>query len=72
MKTNKKRLIALVSAAVLVAACLIFMIFFNGHFVYISTGLNSNTILKVDGISMTKTEAKILMSDARSQYEELL
>lgn len=72
MKTNKKRLIALVSAAVLVAACLIFMIFFNGHFVYISTGLNSNTILKVDGISMTKAEAKILMSDARSQYEELL
>lgn len=72
MKANKKRFIVIIVAAILVAVSVIYTIFFNGSLIYISTGLNSNTILKVDGISMTKAEAKILMSDARSQYEELL
>ena len=72
MKTNKRKIIIGAVIVAVVTVCICFMKFFNGNFIYITTGLGSNTVLKAGNVTMKKYEAMILMSDARSQYEELL
>ena len=49
MKRNKKRLITALIIIVAVAAVLVFMKFFNGNLLYISTGMGKSVVMKVDG-----------------------
>lgn len=71
MRKNKKRFI--VPIIILVVFLLIFgyIKMFNGHLIYFSTGLKKDVLMKVDNEKDYVFEAKILMSDAKTQYENL-
>ena len=56
---------------VAVAAVLVFMKFFNGNLLYISTGMGKSVVMKVDGQKTYTFEAEVLMSDAKKQYEDM-
>ena len=71
MKRNKKRLITALIIIVAVAAVLVFMKFFNGNLLYISTGMGKSVVMKVDGQKTYTFEAEVLMSDAKKQYEDM-
>ncbi len=70
-KQRKMRLIALLITAV--AALLIFgyIRFFNGKLIYISTGFGKDDLFKTGNYTATLMEAKILLSDAKTEYEAL-
>lgn len=70
-KQRKMRLIALLITAV--AALLIFgyIRFFNGKLIYISTGFGKDDLFKTGNNTATLMEAKILLSDAKTEYEAL-
>ena len=53
------------------AAVLVFMKFFNGNLLYISTGMGKSVVMKVDGQKTYTFEAEVLMSDAKKQYEDM-
>ncbi len=64
---------AIRAAVVLLVFLVVFVYikFFNGTFIYISTGLSKNQLLKVDGSATDVMEADILLSDAKTQYENV-
>lgn len=71
MKRKTKNIIRV--AVVLFVALLIFVYikFFNGTLIYISTGLSKNELFKIDGTTTDVLEADILLSDAKTQYENV-
>lgn len=69
MKRNKKRLITALIIIVAVAAVLVFMKFFNGNLLYISTGMGKSVVMKVDGQKTYTFEAEVLMSDAKNNMK---
>lgn len=71
MKRRKKRIVTILIIAAAVAAVLVFIKFFNGNGLYISTGMGKNVLAKVDGQKTYTMDAAVLMSDAKSQYEEM-
>ncbi len=71
MKRKKKRIVTFLIIAVAAVAVLVFMRFFNGNGLYISTGMGKNVLAKVDGQKTYTMDAAVLMSDAKSQYEEM-
>lgn len=71
VKRKKKRLLMLLTILIIVTIVFLFMKFFNGKLFYLSTGLNKQTLMKVDNEKTYTFEAEILMSDARSQYEKM-
>ncbi len=48
MKRRKKRIVTILIIAAAVAAVLVFIKFFNGNGLYISTGMGKNVLAKVD------------------------
>lgn len=68
---RKKRIVTILIIAAAVAAVLVFIKFFNGNGLYISTGMGKNVLAKVDGQKTYTMDAAVLMSDAKSQYEEM-
>lgn len=71
MKRKKKRIVTFLIIAVAAIAVIVFMRFFNGNGLYISTGMGKNVLAKVDGQKTYTMDAAVLMSDAKSQYEEM-
>ena len=71
MKRRKKRIVTILIIAAAVAAVLVFIKFFNGNGLYISTGMGKNVLAKVDGQKTYTMDAAVLMSDAKLQYEEM-
>ncbi len=71
MKRKKKRIVTFLIIAIAAVAVFVFMRFFNGNGLYISTGMGKNVLAKVDGQKTYTMDAAVLMSDAKSQYEEM-
>ncbi len=71
MKRRKKRIVTGLIIVIAAVAVLVFMKYFNGNGLYISTGMGKNVLAKVDGQKTYTMDAAILMSDAKSQYEEM-
>lgn len=71
MRRRKRNIIIFTVIVVMIAAVLIYMKFLNGSILYLSTGLNKQTVLKVSDQKAAKTELEVLFADARNQYEEL-
>ena len=69
MKRGKKRIIGLVIFAVAVALIAGYIKFFNGTFLYISTGLKDDVVLKAGNSKAYTWEADILLSDAKKFSE---
>ncbi len=60
--------------AAIVLVCLfacVYIRYANGSIVYISTGFKKDELFKIENTAADMTEAKILLSDARSEYEAL-
>ena len=72
MKRGKKRIIGLVIFAVAVVLIAGYIKFFNGTFLYISTGLKDDVVLKAGNSKAYTWEADILLSDAKKEYEKCL
>ena len=71
MKRITKNILC-VSVVILIAALFaVYIRFFNGSFIYISTGLGKNTILNAKNQKTSMYQADILMSDARKEYEDV-
>lgn len=69
MKRGKKRIIGLVIFAVAVALIAGYIKFFNGTFLYISTGLKDDVVLKAGNSKAYTWEADILLSDAKKNMK---
>jgi len=70
VKHRKIQLGIFILLVIVSLAILAYMKFFNGNYVYFTTGLNDSTIFKVADKTATKVETKVLLSDAKNQYEE--
>lgn len=71
MKRRNKRILTGIIIAAAIIAVVVFIRFFNGNIIYISTGMGKNVLAKVDGSKTYTMEAEVLMSDAKKQYEEM-
>ena len=71
VKHRRRNMMIVTAIVAVIALVLVYMKFFNGSFLYLSTGLGSQTVLKVSGQKATKTEMEVLFADARNQYEDL-
>lgn len=71
MKRRKKRVIGFVVFAVVVAFIAIYIKFFNGTLLYVSTGLKDNVVFKAGTSKAYTWEADILLADARTEYENV-
>ena len=71
MKRMSKSIIGIAVAVLIVALFAVYIKFFNGSIIYISTGLGKNTILNAKNQKTPTYEADILMSDAKSEYEDV-
>lgn len=71
MSRGKKRILSIAVIAVIVAMVTVFMKYFNGNLVYLSSGMRSDTLAKLKEDRIYTFEAQILMSDARIQYEKM-
>ena len=65
MKRMSKSIIGIAVAVLIVALFAVYIKFFNGSIIYISTGLGKNTILNAKNQKTPTYEADILMSDAK-------
>lgn len=70
-KQRKKKLIAAVIVAFVSLLIFGYIKFFNGTFIYISTGFGKDGLLKTGNKKASVMEADILLSDAKSEYEDL-
>ncbi|MDO5403764.1 MAG: hypothetical protein Q4F11_10035, partial [Eubacteriales bacterium] len=71
MKRKHKRLLAVSIILFIVLLVAGYMKFFNGTFIYLSTGMKKTEIMKAAGEVSYTFEVNILMSDAKHQYEEV-
>lgn len=71
MKRGKKRIIGLVVFAAAVAIIAVYIKFFNGTFIYISTGMKENVVFKTGDTKAYTWETDILLSDAKKEYENV-
>ncbi len=72
IRHREKQIIMLVAIALVILLVFLYIKFFNGSIVYISTGTGKDTLFEVEGKTVYMMEAKILMSDAKSEYEKML
>lgn len=72
MKHRKRQLKIMLAVVAFAIAIVVYMKFFNGNLIYLTTGTNSSTLFKIEDKTATKTEAEVLFSDAKKQYEEFL
>ena len=69
-KQRKKKLIAVVIVALVSLLIFGYIKFFNGTFIYISTGFGKDGLLKTGNKKASVMEADILLADAKSEYED--
>ncbi|MBQ4284303.1 MAG: peptidylprolyl isomerase [Lachnospira sp.] len=72
IRHREKQILMLVAIALVVLLAFLYIRFFNGSLIYISTGFGKDKLFKVEKQSVYKMEAKILMSDSKSEYEKIL
>lgn len=65
------KLIALLVTAAAALLIFLYIRFFNGTLIYISTGFGKDDLFKTGNTTASLMEAKILLSDAKTEYEEL-
>ncbi len=72
MRKQRKIEIAIIVFVVLAALVIAgYIRFFNGKFIYISTGMKKTEFFKVGGLTADICETDILLSDARQEYENI-
>lgn len=72
VKKRRSRLnLTVVIGIIVVTVVVLYIKLFNGSIVYISTGFGKDKLFKVEKESVYIMEAKILMSDAKSEYEDV-
>lgn len=65
------RIISIAAAVVVVLLVVLYIKFFNGSIIYISTGYGKDGLFKVDNNITYGMEAKILLADYRTEYEKV-
>ena len=74
MRRKKRRrwdFIAVFLIAIIALGIFAYIKFWNGKFVYISTGFKENELFKIDAMKADVMEANLLLSDAKKEYEKL-
>ena len=74
MRRKKRRrwdFIAVLLIAIIALGIFAYIKFWNGKFVYISTGFKETELFKVDTMKADVMEANLLLSDAKKEYEKL-
>lgn len=71
MKRRKKQFAGLIVIVAVVVLVAVYIKFFNGSLIYISTGLKDNVVFKVGGTKAYTWEADILLADAKTEYENV-
>ena len=70
-KTEKKETYCGCNCCTCIIADIGYIKFFNGTFIYISTGFGKDGLLKTGNKKASVMEADILLADAKSEYEDL-
>lgn len=70
-RRRKSQLVGLIAVAAVVLMVYGYMKFFNGSLIYISTGFGKDELFKVDKQVTHTMQAKLLLADARAEYENL-
>lgn len=72
IRHREKQIIMLVAIAAIILLVFLYIKFFNGSFIYISTGFGGDKLFRIEKQSVYGMEAKILMSDAKAEYEKMM
>lgn len=65
------RIISFAAVAVVVLLIILYIKFFNGSIVYISTGYGKDVLFRVDNNTAYGMEARVLLADYRAEYEKV-
>lgn len=71
MRKKRRTEFTIILLALIVIVITVYMKFFNGSIIYISTGMKKTEFCKVGDLTANMCEADILLSDARKEYEKL-
>lgn len=71
MKRRTKRFIPLIVALIVIGLVFVYIRFFNGNLIYLSTGFKSSQVCKVDGEVTDTMQADILLADAKKEYQNV-
>lgn len=71
MKRKNRQFAGLFVIVAIILLLTVYIKFFNGSIIYISTGLKDNVLFKVSGTKAYTWEADILLADAKSEYESV-
>jgi foldase protein PrsA len=71
VKGKIRQILGVGFVAAVVVLAFVYIRFFNGTFIYISTGLKSSELFKVGTQKAYTWEADILLSDAKTEYESV-
>ena len=66
-KKNKSFIIL----GIVTVAIIVYGIFFNGHFVYFTTGVPSGNVMRAENENISEMAANIFLSDEKSLYEQV-
>lgn len=65
------RIISIAAVVFVLLLVVLYIKFFNGNIIYISTGFGKDSLFKVDNNIAYGMEAKILLADYRTEYEKI-
>ena len=71
MKRRNRQIAGLIVIAAVILLFSVYIKFFNGSIIYISTGLKNDEIFKAGGMKAYTWEAEVLLADARTEYENV-
>lgn len=71
LNKKKRNFVPVIIFLVIAVVCVIYMRFFNGHLIYLSSGLKNSQVCKVDNVVTDTMQADILISDMKTEYEDL-
>lgn len=72
VRHREKQIIILVAIAAVILLVFLYIKFFNGSLIYISTGFGKDKLFTVENKNVYTMEARILMSDAKAEYEKMM
>jgi len=70
-KRKKRDFLGIILIVIIVLGLFAYIKFWNGKFVYISTGFKATELFKVDYLKADIMEADLLLADAKKEYEKL-
>lgn len=70
-RRRKRNKISFLIFSGIVALIFLVMTFFNGKWFFLTRGMGEDELLKIEGEALSPADARVLLADARTQYESV-